>query len=165
MKTSHDELYALCEAHDIVILQETWLAKNELSLLSNTVTHCDVLMFVMLIPYVFQRRCCCQTTRVLLSVLVIQLHHGLIISCPPPQDIPYYRMSMLREITFLQITCHSVSMLLLIMQLIVCMILVVTIIAIICPSLTEMAPQIVIYTGTVCPPRVSYPSLVYHSIH
>ena len=39
MKTSHDELYALCEAHDIVILQETWLAKNELSLLSNT--HCD----------------------------------------------------------------------------------------------------------------------------
>ena len=30
---------ALCEAHDIVILQETWLAKNELSLLSNT--HCD----------------------------------------------------------------------------------------------------------------------------
>ena len=39
MKTLHDELYALCEAHDIVILQETWLAKNELSLLSNT--HCD----------------------------------------------------------------------------------------------------------------------------
>ena len=39
MKTSYDELYALCEAHDIVILQETWLAKNELSLLSNT--HCD----------------------------------------------------------------------------------------------------------------------------
>ena len=39
MKTSHDELYALCEAHDIVILQETWLAKNELSLLSKT--HCD----------------------------------------------------------------------------------------------------------------------------
>ena len=41
MKTSYDELYAyaLCEAHDIVILQETWLAKNELSLLFNT--HCD----------------------------------------------------------------------------------------------------------------------------
>ena len=37
--SSHDELYAPCEAHDIVILQETWLAKNELSLLSNT--HCD----------------------------------------------------------------------------------------------------------------------------
>ena len=61
-------------------------------------------------PHVFKR--------ILLSVLVIQLRHGLIISCPPPQDIPYYRMSMLKEITFLQITYHSVSMLLLIMQLI-----------------------------------------------
>ena len=56
----------------------------------------NLLMFVMLIPYVFQIRCCCRTTRILLSVLVIQLRHGLIISCPPPQDIPYYRMSMLK---------------------------------------------------------------------
>ena len=63
----------------------------------------NLLMFVMLIPYVFQIRCCCRRTRILLSVLVIQLRHGLIISCPPLQDIPYYRMSMLREITFLQI--------------------------------------------------------------
>ena len=125
----------------------------------------NLLMSVMLIPYVFQIRCCCRTTRILLSVLVIQLRHGLIISCLPPQDIPYYRMSMLREITFLQITYHSVSMLLLIMQLIVCIILVVTIITIICPPLTGMAPQIMIYTGTVCPPRVSYLSLVYHSMH
>ena len=39
MTISHDRLYALCEAHDIVILQEAWLAKNELSLFSNT--HCD----------------------------------------------------------------------------------------------------------------------------
>ena len=118
-----------------------------------------------LTPYVFQIRCCCRTTRILLSVLFIQLRHGLIISCPPPQDLPYYRMSMLREITFLQITYHFVSMLLLIMQLIVCIILVVTIITIICPPLTGMAPQIMIYTGTVCPPRVSYLSLVYHSMH
>ena len=37
MKTLYNELYALCGAHDIVILQETWLAKRELSLFS----HCD----------------------------------------------------------------------------------------------------------------------------
>ena len=119
----------------------------------------------MLIPYVFQIRCCCRTARILISVLVIQLRHGSITSCPPPQDIPYYKMSMLREITFLQITYHSVSMLLLIMQLIVCIILVVTIITILCPPLTRMAPQIMIYTYTVCPSRVSYLSLVYHSMH
>ena len=96
---------------------------------------------------------------------LVTAEDDLIISCPPPQDIPYYNMSMLREITFFQITYHSVSMLLLILQLIVCIILVVTIITIICPLLTGMAPQIMIYTGTVCPARVSYLSLVYHSMH
>ena len=35
LQTSHGELYSFCEEHDIVCLQETWLAKNELSLLSN----------------------------------------------------------------------------------------------------------------------------------
>ena len=35
MQTSHGELHSLCEEHDIVCLQETWLAKNELPLLSN----------------------------------------------------------------------------------------------------------------------------------
>ena len=95
-----------------------------------------IYIYIYIIPFVFQIRCCCQTTRILISVLVIQLRHGSITSCPPPQDIPYYKMSMSREITFLQITCHSVSMLFLIMQLNVCMILVVTRITIICPLLT-----------------------------
>ena len=36
MQTSHDEVNSLCEDNDIVCLQETWLAKNELILLSNT---------------------------------------------------------------------------------------------------------------------------------
>ena len=42
IKTSHAELCALCETHAIVFQQETWLAKNELSLLSNT--HCDFIV-------------------------------------------------------------------------------------------------------------------------
>lgn len=36
MLTSQDELHALCEEHDIVCLQETWLTKEQLTLLSNT---------------------------------------------------------------------------------------------------------------------------------
>ena len=36
LQTSHDELHSLREENDVVCLQETWLAKNEWFLLSNT---------------------------------------------------------------------------------------------------------------------------------
>ena len=35
LQTSHDEVNSLCEENDIVCLQKSWLAKNELNLLSN----------------------------------------------------------------------------------------------------------------------------------
>ena len=58
----------------------------------------------------------------------------------------------------MQITCHSDSLLLLIMQLIVCMLLVVTI-TIKCPPLTRMVPRIMIYGyPDICPHRTFAPS-------
>ena len=36
LQTSHDEVNSLCEENDIVCLQETWLANNELNVVSNT---------------------------------------------------------------------------------------------------------------------------------
>ena len=62
----------------------------------------------------------------------------------------FSRHSLLQDAHFkgnfisMQITCHSDSLLLLIMQLIVCMILVVTI-TIKCSPLTRMVPRIMIY--------------------
>lgn len=40
MQTSQDELHVLCEENDIVCLQETWLAKEQLPLLSNVHPQC-----------------------------------------------------------------------------------------------------------------------------
>ena len=127
-----------------IITNSTSLFVEILTLIYNT--HRDlaknVSMHIMLTPYIFLDKMLLTNDTYTLSVLVIQLRHGLIISCPPPQDIPYYRMSMLREITFLQITYHSVSISLLIMQLNVCVILVVTIITKKCPPLTIIAPHL-----------------------